>query len=121
MREHCADLSSVYRFCSEFNIIEDDFRMFRAFSGASFRARVEKLHNATDFAWDIKIRNGRAAAEGELKTHDRAKGVLTLVKRFQHALPDMHIVYNGHDIARQNTGWEERARLDGLVQRGECE
>lgn len=94
--------------------------MFRAFSGPSFRARVAKLEGSTDFAWNIKIESGKAFADGELKDHDRARGVLHLIRKFPHELPDMHIVYNGHDIARQNTGWEERERLDQLVQAGEC-
>lgn len=95
--------------------------MFRAFSGPDFRARVQKLHDQTDFAWDIKIKKGIAVSDGELKGHDRAKGVLHLISKFVHELPDMHVVYNGHDIARQNTGWEERERLDALVAAGECE
>lgn len=106
---------------SEFNIIEEDFRMFRAFTGPSFRARVAKLANETGFAWNIKIENGRAYSDGELANHDRAKGVLNLIKKFTHELPDLHIVYNGHDTARMNVGWEERMRLDELVQNRQCE
>jgi hypothetical protein len=95
--------------------------MFRAFSGASLRARVGKLANETEFAWNIKVQNGVATSDGELGQHDRAKGVLHLIKKFTNHLPDFHIVYNGHDTARMNVGWEERMRLDELVQRGECE
>lgn len=108
-------------FLSEFNIIEEDFRMFRAFSGESFRARVSKLAKETGFAWSIKVENGKAISDGELKNHDRARGVLHLIRKFAHELPDLHIVYNGHDTARMNVGWEERMRLDALVQAGECE
>lgn len=85
------------------------------------RARVSKLAKETEFAWNIKIENGKAFSDGELKDHDRAKGVLHLIRKFAHELPDLHIVYNGHDTARMNVGWEERMRLDELVQQGQCE
>lgn len=95
--------------------------MFRAFTGESIRARVSKLSQETDHAWDIKVSGGEAYTDGELKNHDRAKGILHLIRKFVHLLPDLHIVYNGHDNARVNVGWEERKRLDDLVSQGQCE
>lgn len=95
--------------------------MFRAFSGESFRARVAKLSKETDWMWDIKIEKGVTFSDGELKHHDRAKGVLHLIGQFGHLLPDLHIVYNGHDTARTNVGWEERMRLEDLVAHNEVE
>lgn len=104
---------------SEFNIIEDDFRMYRAFSGESIRARVEKMQNEFEFTWGVRVAGGSVTTEGELQFHDRAKGILDLTRRYAHELPDMLMWYNGHDGVRTTVQWEERRRLDDLVSMGE--
>lgn len=52
--------------------------------------------------------------------HDRAKGVVKLIERFARYLPDMKIVYNGHDGARIGVAAEERIRLEDLARQGKC-
>lgn len=65
--------------------------------------------------------DGRIYREGELAHHDRAKGVESMCAKFKHELPDMYMSYNAHDGARINLGWEERMRLEDLVESGQWE
>lgn len=41
-----------------------------------------------------------------------------MCQKFKHELADMIIGYNGHDGARVNIGWEERMRLEDLIEDG---
>lgn len=68
--------------------------------------------------WRIRVTRGQVYREGELGHHERAQGVVEMCKRFKHELPDMIIGYNGHDGARINIGWEERMRLEDLIEDG---
>lgn len=61
-----------------------------------------------------------ATRGGILGHHDRAKGVVALLKRFVHQVPDVVMVYNGHDGARIPVPWEERTRLEDLGRAGKC-
>lgn len=99
----------------EFDLIDNDLNIFRAFTPASFRGRVQQLFDTFDKIWMIRIDNGEIFREGEMGEHDRARGVVDLLKRFSHVLPNMKIVYNGHDGARVGVTWEERKRLQDLV------
>ncbi|GAA6060113.1 hypothetical protein JCM10212_003521 [Sporobolomyces blumeae] len=105
----------------EFDLIEDDLRMYRAFPPAIFRKRVDHLADPAvfDTTWTIRIDRGRPVREGPLADHDRAKGVVKLMERYARYLPDMKIVYNGHDGARIAVAAEERIRLEELVKKGE--
>jgi hypothetical protein len=105
----------------EFDLIEKDLKMYRAFRPAAFRARVANIPVAMDTTWTIRVENGKVYREGPLGHHDRARGVASLMERFAHNLPDMIIIYNGHDGARVAVTAEERSRLEGMVDRGECE
>lgn len=69
-------------------------------------------------SWRIRVSRGEVYREGELGHHERAKGVVQMCQRFKHELPDMIIGYNGHDGARINIGWEERMRLEDLIESG---
>ncbi|GAA5858199.1 hypothetical protein JCM1840_001083 [Sporobolomyces johnsonii] len=104
----------------EFDLIDEDLLIYRAFSPDVFRRRVDHLadEKVMDVTWTIRIANGQAIREGPLGHHDRAKGVVNLMERFVHYLPDMKIVYNGHDGARIAVAAEERIRLEGLVKQG---
>ncbi|GAA5975973.1 hypothetical protein JCM11641_002854 [Rhodosporidiobolus odoratus] len=102
----------------EFDLIDKDLLMYRAFKPSAFRKRVAHIPVAMDTTWTIRIENGRVLREGPLFDHDRAKGVEALMARFAFALPDMTIVYNGHDNARIPVAAEERLRLEGLAQEG---
>lgn len=104
----------------EFDIIDKDIALFRAFSPANFRSRVQYLIDTFDATWIISIKNGESFREGELAHHDRAVGVVQLMKRFVHEVPDMKIVHNGHDGARIPIAWEERDRLTQLGKKGQC-
>lgn len=104
----------------EFDLIDKDLLMYRAFKPEVFRKRVTYLPEAMDTTWTIRVQRGRIYREGPLGHHDRAKGVEKLMARFAHFLPDMKIVYNGHDNARIAVAAEERSRLEGLAKRGEC-
>lgn len=104
----------------EFDLINKDLLMYRAFKPEVFRKRVTYLPEAMDTTWTIRVQRGRIYREGPLGHHDRAKGVENLMSRFAHFLPDMKIVYNGHDNARIAVAAEERMRLEGLAKRGEC-
>ncbi|GAA5820035.1 hypothetical protein JCM11251_005458 [Rhodosporidiobolus azoricus] len=103
----------------EFDLIEKDLLMYRAFKPSVFRRRVEHLAETMDTTWTIKIQNGRIVREGPLWDHDRARGVQALMERFSHFLPDMKIIYNGHDGARIAVAAEERMRLEGLAKAGQ--
>ncbi|GAA5885867.1 hypothetical protein JCM6882_004185, partial [Rhodosporidiobolus microsporus] len=103
----------------EFDLIEKDLLMYRAFKPATFRRRVEHLAETMDTTWTIRIESGRVVREGPLWDHDRARGVQALMERFSHFLPDMKIVYNGHDGARIAVAAEERIRLEELAKAGQ--
>ncbi|GAA6022439.1 hypothetical protein JCM11491_005508 [Sporobolomyces phaffii] len=104
----------------EFDLINEDLLMYRAFSPPVFRKRVDHLAEPSTFdtTWIIRIDRGRPIREGQLADHDRAKGVVKLMERFVRYLPDMKIVYNGHDGARVGVAAEERIRLEGLAKEG---
>lgn len=104
----------------EFDLIEKDLLMYRAFPPRVFRKRVANIPETMDTTWTIRVQRGRILREGPLADHDRAKGVESLMSRFAALLPDMTIVYNGHDNARIAVAAEERIRLEGLAKRGEC-
>ncbi|GAA5925177.1 uncharacterized protein JCM15063_004946 [Sporobolomyces koalae] len=105
----------------EFDLINEDLMMYRAFPPSIFRRRVDHLADPATFdtTWIIRIEKGRAIREGQLAHHDRAVGVVKLMERFVRYLPDMKIVYNGHDGARIAVAAEERIRLEGLVRQGQ--
>lgn len=105
----------------EFDLIERDLHVFRALTPESLHKRVEYMREKFDMTWGIRIENGQMTREGPLAHHDRAKGVRDLVKRFLHEVPDMLMWYNGHDIARTMIPWEEKDRLEQLVEDGRCE
>ncbi|GAA6021000.1 hypothetical protein JCM10207_003884 [Rhodosporidiobolus poonsookiae] len=102
----------------EFDLIDKDLLMYRAFKPSTFRKRVAHLPTVMDTTWTIRVENGRVLREGPLAHHDRAAGVQTLMERFAHYLPDMTIIYNGHDNARVAVSAEERIRLEGLAKAG---
>ena len=104
----------------EFDLINKDLHIYRAFKPASIRLRLEHMLAEFDKTWVIRIINGDVRREGELENHDRAHGVVRLMERFAHELPDMKIGYNGHDGARVGLAAVERERLEGLIRRGEC-
>lgn len=108
------------RLIDEFDLIERHLHIFRAFSPTSFRRRVENLSKLIPNTWGIRIDSGVASAEGDLAHHDRAKGLLRLMKRFAGELPDMLIWYNPFDNPWVMVPWEERDRLDKLIQAGQC-
>lgn len=68
--------------------------------------------------WRIRITRGQVYREGQLGHHERAQGIIQMCNKFKHELPDMIIGYNGHDGARINIGWEERMRLEDLIEDG---
>lgn len=109
------------RLIDEFDLIEKNLKMYRAFSPKSFRGRVEHAKKTLDVSWGIRVHNGEVTSEGQLWDHARAFGVIDLTKRFRQHLPNMLIWYNGHDGARIAVAWEERARLEALVDAGEYE
>lgn len=102
---------------SEFDLIEHSLRPFRAFEAASFRRRASKAASISN-TWRIRITRGQIYREGELGHHERAQGIVQMCQKFKHELPDMIIGYNGHDGARINIGWEERMRLEDLIEDG---
>ncbi|KAI5479113.1 capsular associated protein, glycosyltransferase family 90 protein [Pseudohyphozyma bogoriensis] len=102
----------------EFDLINSDLAMYRAFKPPVFRSRVAHLEETFDSIWAINVKDGKVSREGGLAEHDRARGVEQLMKRFVHELPDMRIVYNGHDNARIAVADEERTRLETLVKVG---
>ncbi|BGP16345.1 hypothetical protein JCM10213v2_004347 [Rhodosporidiobolus nylandii] len=102
----------------EFDLIDKDLLMYRAFKPSTFRKRVAHIPTAMDTTWTIRVEKGRVLREGPLAHHDRARGVEGLMERFAHFLPDMTIVYNGHDNARIAVAAEERIRLEGLAKAG---
>ncbi|KAI5480765.1 capsular associated protein, glycosyltransferase family 90 protein [Pseudohyphozyma bogoriensis] len=102
----------------EFDLINKDLNMYRAFKPSTLHARVKHLEETFDQIWSIDVKDGKATREGEFAHHDRAIGVVKLMKRFVHLLPDMRIVYNGHDGARIALADEERKRLENLVKIG---
>ena len=106
----------------EFDLINEDLLMYRAFPPTIFRKRVDHLAEQSTFdtTWIIRIDRGRPIREGQLAEHDRAKGVVKLIERFARYLPDMKIVYNGHDGARIGVAAEERIRLEDLARQGKC-
>ncbi|SCZ88022.1 BZ3500_MvSof-1268-A1-R1_Chr2-1g04138 [Microbotryum saponariae] len=105
----------------EFDLIDKDLLMYRAFDPPHFRNRVKYTSTYLDMLWNMTVTNGVISRAGQLENHDRARGVEFLASRFAHLLPDMTIMYNGHDGARIAVAAEERARLENLVKKGECE
>ena len=105
----------------EFDLINKDLLIYRAFSPDSIRARVKFAPTLLDMTWIIRVANGKSFREGELFFHDRARGVTEVMERFVHELPDMSIIYNGHDAARIALAYEERMRLENLARAGVCE
>lgn len=104
----------------EFDTIERDLRMFRAFRPRDLRERIKFMPTFLDKLWTIEVKAGKIRRTGELAEHDRAYGVADLTQRFAHLLPDMQMVYNGHDGARIAVTGEERQRLEELVSMGKC-
>ncbi|GAA5894159.1 uncharacterized protein JCM6883_003736 [Sporobolomyces salmoneus] len=104
----------------EFDLINEDLLMYRAFPPPVFRRRVDHLAEPSTFdtTWVIRVERGRLYREGQLAHHDRAKGVVKLMERYARYLPDMKIVYNGHDGARIGVAAEERIRLETLAREG---
>ncbi|GAA5880251.1 hypothetical protein JCM16303_003866 [Sporobolomyces ruberrimus] len=104
----------------EFDLINEDLLMYRAFPPPIFRRRVDHLADPKTFdtTWTIRIERGRVHRDGQLAEHDRAKGVVKLMERYARYLPDMKIVYNGHDGARIGVAAEERIRLEDLAKQG---
>ncbi|BGO99711.1 hypothetical protein NBRC10513v2_003939 [Rhodotorula toruloides] len=103
----------------EFDLIDKDLLMYRAFKPSVFRKRIGVMQEVVDTTWTIRVENGKVLREGPLAHHDRARGVEFLMSRFAHFLPDMTIVYNGHDGARIAVAAEERIRLEELAKKGE--
>ncbi|KAK4702828.1 hypothetical protein P7C70_g3392, partial [Phenoliferia sp. Uapishka_3] len=103
----------------EFDLINKDLHIYRAFKPATIRLRLEHLLAEYDQTWIIRVVNGVVLREGQLDNHDRAYGIVKLTARFAHELPDMKIAYNGHDGARVGIAAVERERLEGLISRGE--
>ncbi|SCV72268.1 BQ2448_4962 [Microbotryum intermedium] len=103
----------------EFDLINKDLLMYRAFGPSHFRNRVKHIPKYLDMLWNMTVTNGVITRAGHLENHDRARGVEHLASRFAHELPDMTIMYNGHDGARIAVAAEERARLEELVKKGE--
>ncbi|GAA5897242.1 hypothetical protein JCM8208_003767 [Rhodotorula glutinis] len=103
----------------EFDLIEKDLLMYRAFPPRIFRKRVANIPETMDTTWTIRLERGRILREGPLAHHDRAKGVESLMNRFAAYLPDMTVIYNGHDNARIAVAAEERIRLETLARAGE--
>ncbi|KAL8281344.1 hypothetical protein RQP46_006378 [Phenoliferia psychrophenolica] len=103
----------------EFDLINKDLYIYRAFKPSSIRLRLEHLLAEYDKTWIIRVVNGDVLREGELEDHDRAHGISKLMSRFAHELPDMKIAYNGHDGARVGVAAVERERLEGIIKRGE--
>lgn len=104
----------------EFDLIDKDLAIYRAYSPESFRARAKFIPDHLDVTWNIRVKAGQSLREGPLAHHDRARGVVELMDRFVHVLPDMVVVYNGHDGARIAVAWEERNRLTELVKAEKC-
>lgn len=106
----------------EFDLINKDLHMYRAFRPSVFRARIDFMAEPTTFdqTWTMEIKNGKAIRGGLFGDHDRAKGVVDLMDKFIHLLPDMKIVHNNQDGARVPVVAEERIRLSDLVKKGEC-
>ncbi|KAI5481828.1 capsular associated protein, glycosyltransferase family 90 protein [Pseudohyphozyma bogoriensis] len=102
----------------EFDLISKDMELYHAFDGPSFRKRVDHLSKTFDKIWGIRVTDGKPSREGELFDHNRAIGVVDLMKRFVHLLPDMLMIYNGHDGARVGIVAEERERLESLAAKG---
>lgn len=105
----------------EFDLINKDLLMYRAFKPSTFRARVAYIPKFMDTLWTIRVSKGKVLREGQLAEHDRAKGVEYLMQRFAHLLPDMTIIHNGHDGARIAVAADERERLESLGRQGKCE
>ncbi|KAM0753095.1 hypothetical protein T439DRAFT_311762 [Meredithblackwellia eburnea MCA 4105] len=102
----------------EFDLISNDLKVFHAFKPSTFRDRVANLAETFDVTWTIRMSEGKILREGPLKDHNRAVGVEDLIERFAHQLPDMTIIYNGHDGARVAITHEERMRLENLAKEG---
>ena len=105
----------------EFDLIDKDLLMYRAFKPSTFRARVAYIPKFLDTLWTIRVKMGKVKREGQLAEHDRAKGVEFLMQRFAHLLPDMTVIHNGHDGARTAVAADERERLETLAKEGKCE
>jgi hypothetical protein len=104
----------------EFDLINKDLALYRAFNSTGFRARLDHTVTTFDATWTITVKDGKASRGGILGHHDRAKGVVALLKRFVHHVPDLTMAYNGHDGARIPVAWEERNRLEELGKAGKC-
>ncbi|KAM0747201.1 hypothetical protein T439DRAFT_328963 [Meredithblackwellia eburnea MCA 4105] len=103
----------------EFDLINSDLDLYRSFPPSLLRSRISHLLSTFDKTWIIKIKSGKAIRDGELKDHDRAKGVVKLMERFVEFVPDCEVAYNGHDGARVPVAAEERERLMALVEKGQ--
>ncbi|KAK4054570.1 hypothetical protein OIV83_001064 [Microbotryomycetes sp. JL201] len=103
----------------EFDMIDKDLLLYRAFAPPTFRKRVNHLKDTFDTIWTIEVNKGKIVRGGQLKDHDRAKGVEKLMERFLKHLPDQVLVYNGHDNARIAIAADERDRLETLARKGE--
>lgn len=106
----------------EFDLINNDFKIYHAFRPSIIRARVKALgdEKTWDKTWTMRVEKGNILREGPLADHARAVGVEDLMKGFVSELPDMTMVYNGHDGARIALTSEERVRLETLASAGEC-
>lgn len=104
----------------EFDMIDRDMLLFRAFRPEVLRKRVVHLNETFEQAWAMRIENGKIYREGGFGHHDRAKGVEALMKRFVKHVPDQVMIYNGHDNARIAVAADERDRLETLARKGEC-
>ncbi|GAA94666.1 glycosyltransferase family 90 protein [Mixia osmundae IAM 14324] len=101
----------------EYDMIDEDLKIFRAFSPESFRRRaaaVPSLHRA---AWPVEVRNGEVSAPSYAHK-ERADNVVLMMSRFARYLPDMTLWYNWDDHPLINIPWEERARLEKHITAG---
>lgn len=104
----------------EFDLIDSDLKIFRAFTPHNFRVRALELADKMDTIWQIHITNGKVSRSGQLANHNRAAGVVSLIERFADELPDMMMVYSGHDGSRVALAAEEKIRLEALADAGTC-
>lgn len=103
----------------DFDLINNDLKKFRAFTPSVLQNRSATLEAMIPTHWRIEVKDGKASRKGPLGDHNRARGVIELLKRFVHELPDMTMIYNGEDNARIAIAAEELQRLEGLVDAGQ--
>jgi len=80
---------------------------------AVIQERVEQLEGLP-VSYHIKVLDGKIELYGDLEDDQRAKGLLNLIRDFEHFLPNLIMHASGHDAGTGLLGEDMRREIERL-------